>query len=92
MLAGVCAPEPEVVIERLKMALAEAGFPDSEPFYINVTDPFGWPAVANQNRVGDEVWLKAWRVIGHPGVPCLECYRGRDTTAATACGQGRCPR
>ena len=66
MGCGVSAiPSAEVVMERLRMALAEAGYPDAYLRHIG-TDEWGWHDVSCYVSVSDPHWWMACRIVYGP--------------------------
>lgn len=78
--------DAEMVMERLRMALAELGYKDA-PLYSRGIFRDGWPAIAlPPSAVPDAVWWTASSLV-YDVIACWACWNART---GTACINGNC--
>lgn len=80
-------PSAEVVMERLKMALAEAGYPNEDMWYEGESRPDGWPLIWFMNEAPLRVWHRAAMLVYEGRVSCVDCWQ---TEHCYECQAGRC--
>lgn len=88
-------PSAEVVMERLRMALAEAGYPDVPLNHDGCHDVDGWPRVTSPTSAvrNPAVWWAANELV-YPRRPCWACWiaasKWRRSEPAASCELGNC--